>query len=64
MSNTTEPCQLCGKPVNVKRPHYMIRVLTDDLGWFPIGPECRKAVFPHTVRDGLVYGNVERWPGN
>lgn len=53
-------CQICGKPVNTKRAHWMVELLTDNLGWFPVGPECRKTA-ANSTHNGLQYGRVERW---
>ena len=60
MKNTTEPCTICEKPVSLTRPHWMVEILTDNLGWHPVGPECRKNL-AGTTQGIIQYGAVERW---
>jgi len=63
--NKLEECFVCERPVRVDRPHWMMHVVDEpagtDLGWFPVGPECRRLV---GESDGpLAYVAVERWEG-
>ena len=74
---TTEECYVCGRPVRVDRPHWMMHVVDvpadADLGWFPVGPECRRQVDEwETLSDRpalpgargiLACVAVERWEG-